>query len=467
MKISFRQLLQNASNSIVRTASALVLLVFLALTSTPGRAYSVLSHEETVDMAWSHHIVPLLLQRYPTATPKDLQIAHSYAYGGCIIQDLGYYPFGNKYFSDLLHYVRTGDFVDNLLKEASNLNEYAFALGALAHYWGDTTGHPAVGVATAREYPRLRSRFGPFVSYYDSPKAHIQTEFGFDVVQVAQGHYVSDDYHNFIGFNVAEPVLERAFKDTYGIDLSTVLKHEDLAVNTYRYSVGTVIPEMTRAAVVDYGKQIQQQVPNFDSKRFVYRLKRTDYEHEWGRQYHRPGIGAHLFAFIIRIMPKSGPFSVFKLQLPNAVDQQIYLNSMQTTVNLYEHDLSQIEARSATSTPLVLKDLDYDTGKPSLFDEYPLADRSYARLLNTLTHQKNAEVSSNLRASMLAYYVNQKAPRRKHRYDLFVSRKQKKLEKNLQILRQETPQVATVNRQGPNTATIQMHPSGNVFLTPR
>lgn len=466
MKISFRQLLQNASNSTVRTASTLVLFIFLTLSTTPGRAYSVLSHEETVDMAWNHQIVPLLLQRYPTATPKDLQIAHSYAYGGCIIQDLGYYPFGNKYFSDLLHYVRTGDFVDNLLKEASNLNEYAFALGALAHYWGDTTGHPAIGVATAREYPGLRRRFGPFVSYYDSPKAHIRTEFGFDVVQVAQGHYVSDDYHNFIGFNVAEPVLERAFKDTYGIDLSMVLKHEDLAVNTYRYSVSTVIPEMTRAAVVDYGKQIQQKVPNFDSKQFVYRLKRTDYEHEWGRQYHRPGIGAHLFAFIIRIMPKSGPFSAFKLKLPNAADQQIYLNSMQTTVNLYEHDLSQIEARPATAAPPVLKDLDYDTGKPSLFGEYPLADTTYARLLNTLTHEKNAEVSSNLRASMLAYYVNLKAPRRKHRYDLFVSRKQKKLQANLRRLRQEKLEVAPAVQQSTPVSSVPMHPSKPSSLSP-
>ncbi len=405
----------------------------------------MLSHEETVDVAWNHHIVPLLLERYPNSTPEELRIAHSYAYGGCIVQDLGYYPFGSHEFSDLLHYVRTGAFINNLLKDSTNLNEYAFALGALGHYRGDTTGHPAVGLATAREYPKLRSRFGPFVSYYDSPKAHIRTEFGFDVVQVAQGHYVKDNYDNFIGFNVAKSLLERAFKDTYGVDLNTVLKHEDLAVNTYRYSVSTVIPEMTRAAVLHYSKQIQQQVPSFDRRNFVYRVKRSDYEHEWGKQYHRPGVGAYLIEFIIKIMPKTGPFAALKLEMPNAADQKTYLNSMQTTVNLFEKDLDQLKTQSATENTLPLQDLDYDTGKNTHLGEYPLADQSYAELLKTLTHQKNVDISSNLRSCMLEYYSTLKTPQRRRAYYLFhvrQGRKQRQLESDLHLLRhQQAPAV--------------------------
>lgn len=425
---------------------ALLCLAVFLLAAGPGSftasAYSVLSHEETVDLAWSHHIVPLLQKRYPNATPDELRVAHSYAYGGCIIQDLGYYPFGSKEFSDLLHYVRTGEFANNLLKDASSLNEYAFALGALAHYRGDTTGHPAVGIATAREYPRLSNRFGPFVSYYDSPTAHIRTEFGFDVVQVAQGHYVGDDYKNFIGFNVATPLLERAFKETYGVDIKTVLTHEDLAVNTYRYSVSTVIPEMTRAAVLHYGKQIQQQVPSFDRRKFVYRVKRTDYEHEWGKQYHRPGLGAYLIDFIIKIMPKTGPFSAFKLQMPNAADQKTYLNSMQTTVNLFEADLDRLKAQRTPGGTLPLRNLDYDTGKETRLGEYPLADQTYAKLLNSLVRQKDAEMPSDLRTSMLAYYAPLKAPHRRRIYYMFHMRqdqKQKKLETNLRLLHNQQP----------------------------
>ena len=449
----------------VRKGIACALLALFTLTTSTANAYSVLSHEEVVDMAWSRHIIPLLRKRYPNATPDELRIAHSYAYGGCIIQDLGYYPFGSKEFSDLLHYVRTGEFINNLLKDADNLNEYAFALGALAHYRGDTIGHPSVGLATAREYPHLESRFGPFVSYYDSPTAHIRTEYGFDVVQVAQGHYVKDDYMNFIGFNVATPVLERAFKDTYGIDLKAVLKHEGLAVNTYRYSVSTVIPEMTRAAVLHYSKQIQEQVPNFDRSHFVYRVNRVDYEHEWGKQYHKAGFGAHVIAFILKILPKRGPFSALKLQLPSAADQKLYLDSMQSTVNSYEKDVDQLGSQPISDRTLQLKDLDFDTGKATQLGEYPLADKSYAKLLDTVTHEKNADISSDLRASLLNYYDGFHPPHRNRFYPVFFTRKQRKLERNLALLRAKQPQPITVAKisrefaQSPRRANQPEHRS--------
>ncbi len=443
-----------------RKVLASTLLVLFTFTASTADAYSVLSHEETVDMAWSQHIVPLLRKRYPNATPDELRIAHSYAYGGCIIQDLGYYPFGSKEFSDMLHYVRTGDFVNNLLKDADNLNEYAFALGALAHYRGDTIGHPSIGVATAREYPHLGARFGPFVSYYDSPKAHIRTEYGFDVVQVAQGHYVKDDYTNFIGFNVATPVLERAFKDTYGVDVKTVLKHEGLAINTYRYSVSTAIPEMTRAAVLHYSKQIQEQVPNFDRSHFVYRVNRVDYQHEWGKQYHKPGFGAHVIALIIKILPKSGPFAALKLQMPSAADQKLYLDSMQSTVNSYEEDLDGLRRQGVAGGILPLKDLDYDTGKPARQGEYPLADKSYAKLLDAVTHNTQAQVSSDLRASLLGYYDGFHPRHRSRLYPvIFTNRKQRKLERNLTLLRatQAKPQSTTVAKLSAESAGNPSH----------
>lgn len=425
-----------------RLRNLALLLIFLSLGIRFAGAYAVLSHEETVDLAWDRHMVPLLLQRYPGATPQELRVAHSYAYGGCIIQDLGYYPFGSHQFSDLLHYVRTGDFVDNLLKDSTTLNEYAFALGALAHYRGDTTGHPAIGIATAREYPKLRNRFGPFVSYYDSPKAHIRTEFGFDVVQVAQGHYVKDNYDSFVGFNVAMPLLKRAFKDTYGIDLDTVLKHEDLAVNSYRYSVSSAIPEMTRVAVLHYGKQIQQEVPSFDRRKFVYTVKRVDYEHEWGKQYHRPGVGAYMIEFLIKIMPKVGPLSVFRLKLPNADDQKTYLNSMQTTLHRFDGDLEQLQLQSGSGASLKLANLDYDTGKETRLGEYPLADRSYATLLNTVVRKSQGDISPDLRTSLLDYYAAMNHPHRRRAYYLVhlrAARDQHRLQANLRLLRDESP----------------------------
>src|ERR1051326_2493111 len=188
--------------------------VTLALVLSFGQAawgYSLLSHEQIVDIAWHDSIVPLLRTRFPNATTQDLHQAHAHAYGGCLVQDLGYYPFGSKFFSDLTHYVRSGDFVKNLIVESTNLNEYAFALGALAHYSSDNVGHPIINQAVALSFPKLRAKFGDQITFAQDPKAHIRTEFGFDMVQVAKSRYTSDRYHDFIGFEVSRPLLERAF----------------------------------------------------------------------------------------------------------------------------------------------------------------------------------------------------------------------------------------------------------------
>src|SRR5256886_1624174 len=229
---------------------AITLLIFLISCSSLGNTYSVLTHEEIVDLLWKQKIQPLLLKRFPDATEEDLRKAHAYAYGGCVLQDMGYYPFGNKYFSDLVHYVRSGDFVENLIGEASDIDEYAFALGALAHYASDTTGHPTVNRIVSMQFPKLRARYGDVVTYADDPKAHIRAEFGLDVAEVAQNQFGGDVYHDFIGFEVAKPVLERAFEKTYGLQLKDIFTDLDLSIGSYRRAISVVIPKMTKAALV-------------------------------------------------------------------------------------------------------------------------------------------------------------------------------------------------------------------------
>src|SRR6202049_4560873 len=295
-------------------AIAVVLAQLLAVRTCI--AYSVLTHEEVVDLVWKDNLIPLLKQRFPAATDDDLKKAHAFAYGGSLVQDMGYYPFGNKYFSDLTHYVRSGDFVVNLLKEASDINEYAFALGALAHYSADNLGHPTVNKAVALEFPKLRKKYGDAVTYADDPKAHIRTEFGFDVTQVAKNRYTSDRYHDFIGFEVSKPVLERAFQDTYGVQLTDVIPNEDVAIGTFRRAIGGVIPEMTRVALVAYKKELVSETPNFNSRKFRYYLSRANYQKEWGKGYRRPGIGTRILAFFLRFVPKVGPFKALAFKIP-------------------------------------------------------------------------------------------------------------------------------------------------------
>ena len=348
-----------------RTTLALTLMLLLILPPQPAQAYSVLSHEQVVDLAWKSHIIPLLRRRYPGITPDQIREAHAYAYGGAIIQDIGYYPFGSKLLSDMTHYVRSGDFVSNLIREAQNPDEYAFALGALAHYTSDTLGHPSVNRATASEYPKLHKRYGPVVTYDENPRAHLQTEFGFDVLEVVQQRYAPEAFHDFIGFQVAKPVFERAFFDTYGIPLNQVLTKEDLAIGTYRKTVSTLLPKMTQVAVADYGKKMQQAEPTFVPKKLIYRVSKADYQKRFGNSYHRPGVGTRFLAFLLKLIPKVGPLKDLDLRVPSADVQKTFLTGMDDVVDHYQHYIDQLSAQPADHPSLQLPSLDLDTGKPT------------------------------------------------------------------------------------------------------
>jgi hypothetical protein len=380
------------------------LLVFCGL-SQVCNGYSVLTHEEVVDLLWADTIKPLLQQKFPNATEDDLHKAHAYAYGGCLVQDMGYYPFGNKMFSDLVHYVRSGDFVENLLSEATDINEYAFALGALAHYAADIAGHPAVNAAVAAEFPELRAKYGPVVTYAEDNKAHIRTEFGFDVVQVAKQRYTSDAYHDFIGFQVSRPVLERAFIKTYGIKLEDIFKNLDFSVGTFRWSVSRALPEMTRVALLTKQDEMVKENPSFARKKFLYNLKRSEYEKEWGKNYQKPGIGARILAVFFKIIPKFGPFKTLDFKMPQPDTETLYLKSVNTTVDQYRGYLRDLQAGKMT-----LENKDFDTGKPTQPGEYKLTDQTYAKLLDELAKIKFVGTQPDLRANILAFYADPSAP---------------------------------------------------------
>lgn len=367
--------------------------------------YSVLTHEEIVDLLWTDQIKPLLLQKYPGSTQEDLRKAHAYAYGGCLIQDMGYYPFGNTLFSDLVHYVRSGDFVENLLNESTDINEYAFALGALAHYASDIVGHPVVNASVAREFPKLRAKYGPSVTYVEDKKAHIRTEFGFDVVQVAKQRYTSDSYHDFIGFQVAQPVLERAFLKTYGVKLSDIFKNLDLSIGTFRWSVSRVIPQMTRVALLTKKDEMVKENPSFAKEKFLYNLKRAAYEKEWGKNYKRPGIGARILAAIFNFIPKVGPFKAIAFKMPYPDTETLYLKSVNDTVNKYKAYLVDLQANK-----LALDNKDFDTGAPTQPGEYRLTDEAYAKLLDKLADHKFSDTTPALRNNILAFYRDPNAP---------------------------------------------------------
>ncbi len=365
-------------------------------------------------MAWNDQIRPLLLKRFPNLTDEELRKAHAYAYGGAVIQDLGYYPFGSKEFSDMVHYVRSGDFVEQLIKESQDANEYAFALGALAHYVSDTEGHPAVNRSVAMEFPKLRKKYGDSVTYDQDHTAHIRTEFGFDVAQVAKERYAPDQYHDFIGFEVSEALLERAYPQVYGVPFKDVIAHEDLAIGTFRWSVSSVIPRMTKVAKLVKSDPASPEKPDAAKKIFLYHVKRADYEKEWGNKYKRPGFGTRLLAFLLTIVPKIGPFKALAFQPPSTQTQDLYFKSINATVTKYQEELQSVRARKLT-----LPNLDFDTGKPSAPGEYTLTDETYAKWLDRLAKQKFAGVTPLVRLNILDFYSdpNAKIATQKHKDD--------------------------------------------------
>src|ERR1022692_1935229 len=384
---------------------AAVFFLVVLMCSGGSFAYSVLTHEEIVDLLWTDEIQPLLLKRFPGLSEDQIKEAHAYAYGGAVIQDLGYYPFGSKEFSNLVHYVRSGDFVRELLLESQDVNEYAFALGALPHYASDISGHPAVNQSVAIEYPKLRAKYGKSVRYAQDKTAHLKIEFGFDTVQVAKNRYASQQYHDFIGFQVSKPLLERVFPVVYGVELKDVLAHEDLAVGSYRFSISRMIPEMTQVALQTHKKELMRETPNFAKRKFLYRLSRSDYEKQWGKDYVKPGVGTRILSTLLRYMPRVGPFKGLAFKSPTPQTEDLYFKSINLTTDQYRAFLVQVGTDS-----LRLPNRDFDTGNMTKAAEYTLTDATYAKLLAQLSDRKFNLTSPELRANILDFYSDLAAP---------------------------------------------------------
>jgi Zinc dependent phospholipase C len=382
-----------------------LLVIFLA-GQQPLAAYSVLSHETIVDAAWNTELRPLLQKRFPRATPDELRKAHAYAYGGAIIQDLGYYPHGSKFFSDLTHYVRSGDFIQALLRGAHDLNEYAFALGALAHYAADNEGHRlAVNLSVPLLYPKLERKYGHTVTYEEDPAAHLKTEFGFDVLEVAKGHFAPDAYHDFIGFEVAQPLLDRAFRETYGLELASVLDNEPRAIGSYRHDVSSVIPKATRVAWALKRNEIQRDLPTMTRKRFLYNLSRASYEKEWGKDYRAPTAGEKFLAFLFRLIPKIGPLRALALRTPTPQTEQMFERSFNASLAQYRQLLADWDRGR-----LVLVNDNFDVGAVTPPGQYRLNDNTHAALLDRLSRQGFAGTPAELRSELLQFYNDPSAP---------------------------------------------------------
>jgi hypothetical protein len=386
---------------------SVTVLLALSICGAPAvHAYSILTHEAVVDALWDTGIQPALLKRFPSSTPDQLKEAHAYAYGGSLIQDMGYYPFSNKLFTDLTHYVRSGDFVVAMVRDSENLDEYAFALGSMAHYAADMNGHKlATNESVPLLYPKLRREFGTVVTYWDNPISHMRTEFTFDVLQVSQGHYATQSYRDFIGFQVSKPLFEHAFQDTYGLDTKDLFNNLDLALGSFRYATSSLVPALTKAAWKMRKDELIKGTPGLTRKQFLFTLNRTNYEKDFGKTYRRPGFGTRLLLVMIDILPKIGPLKVLAFPPPTAKVEDLVIASFKTTTENYRTLLNQAESGSTLKIP----NGNLDTGEPVVAGQYLGADLAYDKLLDKLASHDFAGISPELKQNLLAYYVNRKS----------------------------------------------------------
>ncbi|HEX4003731.1 MAG TPA: zinc dependent phospholipase C family protein [Candidatus Acidoferrales bacterium] len=400
--------LQLDTRRTLRTRVLSLAAVFLVSLAWPSKssAYAVLAHEAIIDSAWVTNIRPLLLKRFPGATPEQLKEAHGYAYGGAIIQDMGYYPHGNKLFSDLTHYVRSGDFIQALLRDSKDLDGYAFALGALSHYAADNEGH-SIGVnrSVPLLYPKMDQKYGDVVTYEENPLDHVKTEFGFDVIEVAQGRYASTAYHDFIGFGVALPLLEQAFKETYGLDLTSVLRDENKVLGSYRYDVSRLLPKATRVAWSLKKDDIERDQPGITKKKFLYNIKRSSYRKYWGRDYQPPTFGERFVAFIVKIVPKIGPLAVLELKTPTPQAEQMFEASFNAALDHYRKLLGDVGAGH-----LDLPNDNFDTGTVTGPGQYWMNDDTRARLLDALAKDNFSGATPEVRENLLQFFADPNAP---------------------------------------------------------
>ena len=386
----------------LKQATAIVCaLILLLLLPERAEAYSVMSHQAIIDVLWESGIKPALYARFPEATEEEINRGQAYAYGGAIIQDLGYYPYGTPYFSDLTHYVRSGDFVMALLRDSQDVYEYSFALGAMAHYAADNNGHrKGTNRAVPLLYPKLKKKFGSSVAYEDDRLAHVKTEFGFDVLEVAKERYAPESYHDYIGFEVSPRLLEQAFHETYGLDLKKVLGDEDRVFGSYRHAVSNLLPRATRIAWHLKKDEIQADEPGMTKNKFLYNLKRSNFEKEWGKDYQKPRFSDKLLAIIYKILPKIGPLRVLQFRTPTPETEHLFEGSFNDTLDQYRELLR--EERETQKPELANSNI--DLGEVSAPGQYNLADTAHARLLDTLAEQKFAGMTPEIRAELMNFF---------------------------------------------------------------
>jgi hypothetical protein len=411
---------------------AIVALIIALLCPGRAAAYSLLTHEQLIDLTWKDSIVPLLLSRYPNLTPAELDLARAYAYGGCVIQDIGYYPFGDQAFSNLTHYVRSGDFVVNLFRNATNANEMAFAIGALSHYIGDSVGHSeATNLAVPVEFPKLSAKYGTSVSYAEGKHQHVQTEFAFDINEIAHHRVAPLRYMRHIGLKVPMRQLALAFYQTYGLTENFTGRGR-INVRGYRFAVRTFIPRIAYGITVLHRRHEPADSTAPEVVELEKEAAQVAQDNHWQAYRRKAGIETYVIASLLFILPKVGPFSLVNVKGPTVQTEAEYAHSVAVSTTALRRILvrfTPVAARYTGPVPPLgslthpddtspqhrdpnhpLPNRDLDTGHVVQPGGYSLTDSTYAYLLHKIVQNPTQPIPPGLKDDIQRYYSNLDLP---------------------------------------------------------
>jgi hypothetical protein len=346
-----------------------------------------------------------------------------------VIQDLGYYPFGDSFFSDLTHYVRSGDFVLALFRNAHNANELAFAVGAESHYIGDSIGHSqATNRAVALQFPKLAARYGTSVNYAEGRHQHVQVEFAFDIDQISKHRVAPLGYLRHIGFRVPTHQLALAFYETYGVtdDFAAGAQHK-FNLKEYQAATRKFIPRVAYAVTLMRRGHEVAEPDTADAKEIERESAEAATLDDWAAYRKRAGFETHLIAGVLWVLPKVGPLAMVAVKGPSQAAEADYMHSLVSATSVLRDRLAFFtpteagQARpasvAASTDPLGPRDTqhplpnrDLDTGQVVKPGGYLLTDQTYAELLHRLTRDPSHPIPPGIKSDVQAYYSDPDAP---------------------------------------------------------
>lgn len=121
----------------------------------------------------------------------------------------------------------------------------------------------------------------------------------------------------------------------------------------------------------------------------------------WGRSLSRPGILAKTLAILFGIVPKGGPLKILAFRSLTPEAERMFLESFTVAVGHY-----RVLLDDARRNQLVLRNTDFDTGRPTQAGEYKLADETYSKLLGKLGNHQLDNVATRLRQNILTFYAD-------------------------------------------------------------